>query len=349
MRRSAGERSRRLRTAAFLALGASLAARGAAVAAAASAANPPAAIPPGASATRGGPATPAAPADTPSFSDEIGVSWVLVPVLVRSRNGYLDGLRRDDFHLSVDGRPVRFKDFERRGEAAVSLVFLQDLSGSMAIGGRLEASQQAVSYFLDQAQPGDEFAIASFAGTSTNVDVPYTEDLATLREAVASWEGYGRTALHDAVAWLPEITLSGRSVKRAAVLISDGVDNASTMTAAEARDLVRRAELPVYVIGLESGDPYEVDAAGKKLYRYADVLNLLAYMTGGRYFSVRGPEDLKEVCATIEEELHRQYILGFETVANGHSKFREIDVKVDNSKAIRVLTRRGYEGLPPAE
>lgn len=272
-----------------------------------------------------------------------------MPVLVRSRNGYLDGLRRDDFHLSVDGRPVRFKDFERRGEAAVSLVFLQDLSGSMAIGGRLEASQQAVSYFLDQAQPGDEFAIASFAGTSTNVDVPYTEDLATLREAVASWEGYGRTALHDAVAWLPEITLSGRSVKRAAVLISDGVDNASTMTAAEARDLVRRAELPVYVIGLESGDPYEVDAAGKKLYRYADVLNLLAYMTGGRYFSVRGPEDLKEVCATIEEELHRQYILGFETVANGHSKFREIDVKVDNSKAIRVLTRRGYEGLLPAE
>ena len=102
------------------------------------------------------------------------------------------------------------------------MVFLQDLSGSMGVGGRLEASHEAIDYFLESARPGDEFALATFAGEDTNIDVPFTEDLAALRESVDSWEGYGKTALHDAVALLPRISNDSRNVKRAAVLITDG-------------------------------------------------------------------------------------------------------------------------------
>lgn len=299
-----------------------------------------------------GVSTPAAVAEAPqepaSFAEEVSVAWILVPVIVRSKKGYVLDLEREDFELRVDGRPVAFQDFERRGEAPWSLVFLQDLSGSMATGGRLQASQEAVRFFLTRARPGDEFAVASFAGQTTAVDVPFTEQLAPVAEAVAAWEAYGRTALHDAVAWLPEISGESRNVKRAAVLITDGADNASAMTAAEARELVRRAELPVYVIGLESGDPYALDPNGEKVYRYADVLNLLASLTGGRYFPVSGPDDVKEACAAIAEEMRYQYVLGFDTRGSGPSAFRTISVTVPERQGLKIQARKGYRGTPPA-
>ena len=285
---------------------------------------------------------------TPTFSDEVQVAWILVPVIVTGPNGYLNGLTREDFGLKVDGRTVRFPDFEPRGEAPWSMVFLQDLSGSMGVGGRLEASHEAIDYFLDEARPGDEFALATFAGEDTNIDVPFTEDLEAVRESIASWEGYGRTALHDAVALLPRISGDSRNVKRAAVLITDGVDNASTVSAAAAREIVRQAQLPVYVFGLESGDPYSVPAPGQNLYRYADMLNLLAHMTGGRYFSIASPDDMKEACASVAEDLRYQYVLGFETQGTGKNAFRAIQVDVRNKKAKGILTRKGYQGFPPA-
>jgi VWFA-related protein len=285
---------------------------------------------------------------TPTFSDELQVSWILVPVIVKGPSGYLNGLNREDFDLKVDGRSVHFPDFEPRGEAPWSLVFLQDLSGSMGVGGRLEASHEAIDYFLDAARPGDEFSLATFAGEDTNIDVPFTEDLEALRESVASWEGYGKTALHDAVALLPRISGDSRNVKRATVLITDGVDNASTISAAQAREIVRQAQLPVYVFGLESGDPYAVPKPGEEIYRYADMLNLLARMTGGRYFSIASPDDMKEACASVADDLRYQYVLGFETQGTGKNAFRTIQVEVRNKKAKQVLSRKGYQGLPPA-
>jgi len=285
---------------------------------------------------------------TPTFSDELQVSWILVPVIVKGPSGYLNGLNREEFDLKVDGHSVRFPDFEPRGEAPWSLVFLQDLSGSMGVGGRLEASHEAIDYFLDAARPGDEFALATFAGEDTNIDVPFTEDLEALRESVASWEGYGKTALHDAVALLPRISGDSRNVKRATVLITDGVDNASTISAAQARDIVRQAQLPVYVFGLESGNPYAVEKPGEEIYRYADMLNLLARLTGGRYFAIASPDDMKEACASVADDLRYQYVLGFETQATGKNAFRAIQVEVRNKKAKQVLSRKGYQGLPPA-
>lgn len=293
------------------------------------------------------PASPAEPS-TPTFSEEVSVAWILVPVIVKGTGGYLNGLARQDFSLKVDGRSIAFPDFEPRGEAPWSLVFLQDLSGSMGVGGRIEASRQALYYFLDAAKPGDEFSLATFAVDSTSIDVPFTEEILTLQESIALWEPYGKTALHDAVALLPQISGDSRNVKRAAVLITDGVDNASAITAAEAREIVRHAELPVYVIGLEAGDPYAASPPGENVYRYADMLNLLAHMTGGRYYPIAGPDDLKEACAEIAEDLRYQYVLGFETAAVGNAAYRRIAVSVKSRKAKQVLFRKGYQGLPPA-
>src|SRR4029077_7083861 len=74
---------------------------------------------------------------TPEFQDEVSVGLVLVPVVIRAGAGYARSLEKQDFRLSVEGRPVAIESFERRSDAPASLILLQDLSGSMANGGKL--------------------------------------------------------------------------------------------------------------------------------------------------------------------------------------------------------------------
>ncbi len=285
---------------------------------------------------------------TPEFTDEVSVGLVLVPVVIRSGAGYAKNLEKKDFQLTVEGRPVPIESFERRSDAPASMVFLQDLSGSMATGGKLAMSQEALRFFLDKSLPGDELSIATFAGDQFDIEVPFTKNLGALREASEHWEAYGTTALHDAVARIPEISLEGRNPKRFALLITDGVDNASRLTPEQARAIVQQAQLPTYVLGLGSGDPYSLSQAGKKLYRYADVLSLLAAVTGGRYYPITKHEDLQKALAEILDDVRHQYVLGFST-GDGAVKFRPLTVEVKKDRGRQaVVFRRGYKGTPPA-
>src|SRR6185295_16232292 len=173
----------------------------------------------------------------------------------------------------------------------------------------------------------------------------FTTDLGALRESVATWKPWGKTALHDAVANMPEVSGNSHNPKRFALLITDGVDNASSITPDQARELVRAAQVPVYVLGLDSGSPYQLDDQGKKVYRYADVLNLLAATSGGRYFSISSTPELNTALAAIREDLRHQYVLGFAT-GDGADRFRRLEIQVPGKHA--VLFRRGYTGPPPA-
>ena len=302
----------------------------------------------------------AVPAQDSAFQERIEVEWVLVPAVVRKaapkRGGrnqggkrnpgsFVRGLERRDFELEVDGEPVAIESFEARADAPVSLIHLQDLSGSMALDGKLETSRRVLGCLLERSRPGDRLALASFAGGKVFLEVPFTGDGSVIAEAVARWRGYGTTALHDAVAWLPQVTVRDAGVKRAALLITDGTDNASELSAAEARELVRRARLPVYVLGLETGSPFELDPEGAKLYRHADMLNLLAQLTGGRYYSIE--RDASAVCAAIDQELRSQYVLGFAAGGTGAARYRKLEVTV-RGRRVEVLHRQGYTGRLPA-
>jgi VWFA-related protein len=297
------------------------------------------------------PQTPKTPSasqpQTPAFQDEVSVGLVLVPVVVRSGAGFAKNLDRKDFRLLVEGRNVPIESFERRSDAPASVVILQDLSGSMASGGKLEESRNVVRFFLDHGLPGDELSLATFASEGLQVEVPFTTNTSTLREAIAGWEAYGTTALHDAVARMPQISVEGHNPKRFAVLVTDGVDNASKLTPEQARAIVQEAQLPTYVLGLEAGNPYELSPEGKKVYRYADVLNLLAAMTGGRYYSINGSEDLQKALPAILDDVRHQYVLGFST-GDGAVKFRKLQVEVEGRDRRSIVFRSGYKGTPPA-
>jgi len=303
---------------------------------------------------------PTRPAST--FTEQLSVSWVLVPVVVRGSRGYAQGLDRDDFRLWVDGRRVPIQELDLGSDAPLSVVWLQDLSGSMANSGKLEISRLAFETFLDGARPGDEIAVASFAGDEIQVEVPFTDDVDALGESVAAWEGYGTTALHDAVSLLPDISADAERGKRVAVLVTDGLDNASRLTPEQSVDLVRRARLPVYVLGLNATPPRSGDSAegadGEDVYRYADLLRSLAEATGGRYFEIvtaqtaEPEEPLRRTLGEILDDLRLRYILALTTAASGEKSYHRFRVEVlrhGHSGRNETLTyRRGYWGPAPS-
>ena len=273
-----------------------------------------------------------------AFTEVVSVEWISIPVVVRTGGRYVSDLDRDAFQLYIDGRPVPIEGFEGGPEAPISLIFLQDLSGSMALQGKIERSQEAVHRFLADALDDDQFAMASFAGSKVELSVPFTEREDSLIEAMTSWRGYGKTGIHDAVTWLPEFAAEGRKTRRAAVLLTDGLDNASGIPADEARLMVAATEIPVYVLDLSeqsSADEPEIRSP----------LLALAEVTGGRHLPIDRDMDLEAVCDRVAHDLRSQYVLGFATDPSLGKSIHQIEVRVRDGD--QVLFRSEYYGASP--
>ena len=282
------------------------------------------------------------------FQEEVSVGYVLVPIVARQASGaYATDLKPEDFRLLVNGQVVDFESFEQGDRAPVSVMFLQDLSGSMANSNKIVLSRTVLDHLIAGHRPGDNWGLTSFSSGSVSVDVPFTDDVGLLRDAADAWRPYGTTALHDAVAWLPDLTAHVHSARRAAIVITDGVDNASQIDPFTAREKVRQAELPVYVLGLSTGDIESLDRNGEKVYRYADVLNLLSHLTGGQYFPVVSQSDAILACAKIVSDIRNQYVIGFPTSALGTPTYHEIVVQPRNRKKLELTFRQGYTGTLP--
>jgi len=280
-----------------------------------------------------------------TFGEVYSVEVVLVPVAVRGETPG-ERLPRDRFQLKVDGRPIEIESFENDSGAPLSLIFMQDLSGSMAEPEKLATSRQALDCFLDTARKGDDLALATFAGGRTEVEVPLTEDIGAMREAMDLWKPYGTTGLYDAVAMLPEISVGSGGTKRAAVLVTDGVDNVSAITPQQAQGLVQAADLPVYVLALPSPDE---ETAPRGTFRYGDLLEQLAQATGGRYYELESSAQARRTCAAILGELRHQYVLGFSVTGTGPARYHPIHVELRKpGRRVSLIHRRGYRGTAPS-
>ena len=71
-------------------------------------------------------------------------------------------------------------------------------------------------------------------------------------EALGQLEAEGRTALFDAVASTPSKMLAGKNGKRAIILFTDGVDNASRLKPDEMAEILQQVSIPVYAVGMKN-------------------------------------------------------------------------------------------------
>jgi len=273
------------------------------------------------------------------YGSQVDVDAVVVPVTVRDAKGrVVKGVDRKKFQLFVDGYAVPIRDLHLENDLPISLGFILDTSGSMA-GRKLDGSRNLIMAFLAERRQEDQLALWTFGNDQVVERFPFGMGWYLLPRMLETIKPWSTTALYDMVLRVPEAMEKADHHRRAAILLTDGVDNASMITASEATEIARGLETPIYVLGVEP--PPEPDAAGLS---YEEILTLIADGSGGLYRRIPRAEDMPEVARTLLDELSSRYILTFTTSGVGQRKWRPIEVRVEGHQAV---TRTGYVGTLP--
>jgi Ca-activated chloride channel family protein len=274
------------------------------------------------------------------YQGSVDIDAVVVPVTVRNASGrVVTGVARGSFHLRVDGFNVPIRDLDLETDLPISLGFILDTSGSM-MGRKLRGSQELVMAFLEHRRSEDELGLWTFGDDRVVERFPFGMAWYLLPRVLETLRPWSTTALYDMVPRVPEMLEKARHHRRAAILLTDGVDNASRISAAEATEVVERLDTPIYVLGVEP-PPAESGSAGPS---YEEILTMISDASGGHYRRIPRAEALPEVVEELVRELSSRYILTFVTSGVGQRKWRSIEVTVDGHHA---ETRSGYTGTLP--
>jgi Ca-activated chloride channel family protein len=274
------------------------------------------------------------------YRGEVEVDAVVVPVTVRNANGrVVKGVSESKFHLFIDGHPVPIQDLHLEYDLPISLGFILDTSGSMA-GRKLDGSRELIMAFLSHRRQDDQLALWTFGDDRVIERFPFGMGWYLLPRMLETIKPWSTTALYDMVLRVPEVMEKANHHRRAAILLTDGVDNASQISAAEATEIARGLETPIYVLGVEP-PPANAAASGPS---YEEILTLIADASGGLYRRIPRAEEMPEVAQIMLDELSSRYILTFTTSGLGQRKWRPIEVVVDGHQAV---TRTGYMGTLP--
>lgn len=275
------------------------------------------------------------------YQGRVDINAVVVPVTVRNRTGrVVTGVPRKDFDLRIDGMPVTIEDLELEADLPISLGFILDTSGSMS-GRKMEGSRELVTAFLDHRRPDDELGLWTFSDDRVLERFPFGMAWYLLPRVLETLKPWSTTALYDTVPRIPEMLEKASHHRRAAILLTDGVDNASLLSSADATRVVERLETPIYVLGVEPPPARAEDVTGPS---YEDILNTIADASGGHYRRIPLAEEMPDVVDELVHELSSRYILTFVTSGVGLRKWRRIEVTVDG---YTVETRSGYTGTLP--
>src|SRR5258707_6754907 len=282
---------------------------------------------------------------------------VLFTVLNR-RNKLVPELEKGDFKIWDDKFPQEIRYFSKQSDLPLRIGMLLDTSNS--IRDRIKFEQDASINFLFSVlrRNKDEAFVMTFDDEPQIVQA-FTGDAGALRDQITKTRAGGGTAIYDAIyeACVKELSHPPRTpgdqpdvVRRVMILISDGEDNLSTHTRADAIEMAQRTSVVIYTIStstqwisLSQTDPSKM---GDRKYHLTDgdkILQELAEETGGRAFFPYHVDDLDQSFQDIGDELRNQYSIAYlptNYVLDG--RYHKIRIEVPDHKGYQVRARRGY-------
>ncbi len=231
------------------------------------------------------PAAAANPADQPVTTMSVQVKVVNVLATVRDKHGKIvNGLTKDDFSLTEDGRPQTLKYFARETDLPLTLGLLVDTSMSQrrVLNEERDASESFLAQVLREDK--DKAFVIHF-----DREVELSQDLTSsheqLRAALESLQtpqftrtsgggggggsndpgsGRGRgsghhgggTLLYDAVFLASDELMKKQPGRKAVIVLSDGVDMGSKESLEAAIESAQRANTIVYSILFKDDEAY---------------------------------------------------------------------------------------------
>src|ERR1700677_4876037 len=255
---------------------------------------------------------------------------------------FVRDLAQSDFTILDDHKPPQaIFNFRRETDLPLDLGLLIDVSGS--VNSRFDFEQTAATSFLQHTiRAGFDRAFVVGFNSQRQLVQGFTDNVQSLSVGVHKLHDGGGTALYDAIYRISkEKFLKDRPdhpVRKAIVLVSDGEDNQSEVTRAQAIEMAQRAEVIIYAIS--------TDDSGLVL-RGDKVLVQLAEATGGRAFFPFKMKDITHSFAAIEDELRSQYVVSYKPADfDADGRYRSIEISA-LKKDLQVRARKGYFA-PPA-
>jgi Ca-activated chloride channel family protein len=287
------------------------------------------------------------PQDVPQAVFRSGVEVVRVAAAVRDRRGrVVRNLSKADFEVLDSGVSAVIQDFFV-GDSAISLAVLLDISGSMAVGGNMDRARDAVSVAtMNLGQKGDEAALFTFDSKLQEV-VPFTEDLVRIHRVALQGKPWGVTSLYDAIGATAQSVGERANRHRALLVITDGVDTGSTMSAGHVSAIASAIDVPVYLLIVVNpldhpGGAYAVNPSEA---RAADTASLadLSRWTGGDMRVASVPAQMSAAVRDLFAELRYQYLITFEP--GSRPGWHPVEVRT-RKKNLVVHARSGYVSSP---
>lgn len=263
--------------------------------------------------------------------DVVEVDFVeLLATVVDRRGRPVNDLRPEEISLLENGRPQSLRRMERVENVPIHAGVVIDTSKSMTeeMADEVEAAHR---FFEKILTPRDRAAVITF-DAGPRLAVRFTSRVDRLAGGLAGLQATGTTtALYDSLAFALHY-FSGLEGKRALILLTDGEDDSSVMSFDDVLDFARRTGVAIYSIGLGvRTTPVDFGLA----------LDRLARETGGRSYRIGRAAELDRVYEQIESELRAQYLLAYQSDAEGGDEYRTIEVEVGRP-GVEVRTAPGY-------
>ena len=321
--------------------------------------GPPAQNPPSPAPTP--PASPGAEEKPLQSGSKITTTVNLVDVLftvLNRRNKLVSDLDKQDFKIFDDNISQDIRYFSKQTDLPLRIGMLLDTSNS--IRERLKFEQDAANNFLFSVlRHGKDEAFLMTFDDEPQVIQGFTPDTGKLRDQILRTRAGGGTAVYDAIYAACEKELSHPPrppgdqpdvVRRVMILISDGEDNLSTHTRAEAIEMAQRTSVVIYAISTSTQwitieDPSK-EKAGNRKYHLTEgdkILQDLAEETGGRAFFPYHVDDLDQSFQDIGEELRNQYSIAYNPSNHAYDgRYHKIRIDMPDHKGYQARARRGY-------
>ena len=274
------------------------------------------------------------------------------PLAMRQRPGYQElrvsvtdhqgrqvtDLHKDDF-IVTEANSTRVAEFsEYVADGPASVVIAADTSGSTY--PKLPQIRETMTQLVNNLDQRDDVAFYAVSGRPFLLQ-SFTTDHSLVIERESILHAGGMTSLFDGADLASIMASRGCYPRRAVIVISDGMDNASRKTADDAAKEARDRGVQVYAIGIGNHEtapahihfgPFTTTGSEEDAVN-EESLGHLTKPTGGATFQIHQEGDYELLTAAaqaINENLGGQYVIGF------------IAPALDNDLSIAVKNHSDY-------
>jgi Ca-activated chloride channel family protein len=289
-----------------------------------------------------------AKAQQPDEAIRVSVDRVSASVTVTDpRGNFVEGLRREDFHIFDDGTEQPITDFAAIEEPAQILLMVEAGPAVYFLEG---SHLQAARALLDGLSPGDRVAVVKYdEGAEGMLDFSADKRDAEAALSMVRFNlGFGMLNLSSSVStvldWLAKV-----QGKKTLVLLSTGVDTSPPEVGKTLMDRAATTDVRILAVSLSAeirsapeapankGDKKRIapdkSAATAEEFAKADhLLTALAEATGGRVYFPKNAKDFSSAYTEIAQLVRHEYSLAF-APPHADGKIHSIEVRVGATAA----------------